>query len=463
MKKAMVFLGLVVSLGLFLSLNHVFGSTTATTDTASSSTTTKYIFTDTNYYYYSDYQELVSKVYKDAYDEFYSQIYDQVINDITDDFYQQIYDQVQSDLEGVLSEEQMALYIANFQQQIYDVVDIASQSVLGVTTYTPTNGTNTGSGVVFRYDAENDTFYLLTNYHVVANFINYEPDPESPAPYDPSIDITFGDGRTASATIYGYDTEVDLAVLVFSGVGHSDLVVSEFADPNSLAVGDFVFAVGNPLGNNFYNSVTMGIVGGLDRKVETDRFVDFIQHDAAINSGNSGGPIYDISGKIAGINVLKYANVEIEGMGFSIPVDLILRVLARMDAHDMTYHTIMPRLGASYYVLDELDIEGRMVHLQTISYSGKILNDLDITLPFGVYDGLIINNDFDDQTLDGYLTGGDLIVGIDGYRITTKQGFLDYFYGHYEAGDMVTFHFYAFDDKTYTYSTVQSSVTVQLK
>ncbi|HUA81008.1 MAG TPA: trypsin-like peptidase domain-containing protein [Dyella sp.] len=182
---------------------------------------------------------------------------------------------------------------------------------------------NLGSGVIVSADG-----YVLTNNHVIANSDN--------------IQVLLYDGRVAKATLVGADEETDLAVLKIADAGN--LPVIHMADPKKLRVGDVVLAIGNPL--NLNQTVTMGIISALGRQLSNSSPENFIQTDAAINLGNSGGALVNSNGDLVGINTLligKAANAE--GIGFAIPVDTATNVLRQLIA---TGRVIRGWLGASY-------------------------------------------------------------------------------------------------------------------
>ncbi len=169
-----------------------------------------------------------------------------------------------------------------------------------------------GSGVVV--DAERG--YILTNNHVVQRADN--------------IDVTLADGRLLEATLVGSDPQVDLAVLK---VEPAELVEIGFADSDSLRVGDFVVAIGNPFGLN--QTVTSGIVSALGRSgLGIEGYEDFIQTDASINPGNSGGALVNLEGGLVGINTAIFApsggNV---GIGFAIPANMARAVMEQLIEH----------------------------------------------------------------------------------------------------------------------------------
>jgi serine protease DegS/serine protease DegQ len=181
---------------------------------------------------------------------------------------------------------------------------------------------NLGSGVIVSADG-----YVLTNNHVIASADD--------------IQILLYDGRVAKAKLVGADEETDLAVLK---IDTGNLPVIQMADPKKLRVGDVVLAIGNPL--NLNQTVTMGIISAIGRQLSNSSPEDFIQTDAAINLGNSGGALVNSNGDLVGINTLligKAANAE--GIGFAIPVDTATNVLRQLIA---THHVIRGWLGANY-------------------------------------------------------------------------------------------------------------------
>jgi len=182
---------------------------------------------------------------------------------------------------------------------------------------------NLGSGVIVTADG-----YVLTNNHVIADASD--------------IQVLLYDGRVAKAKLVGADEETDLAVLKIQDA--SNLPVIQMADPKKLRVGDVVLAIGNPL--NLNQTVTMGIISAIGRQLSNSSPEDFIQTDAAINLGNSGGALVNSNGDLVGINTLligKAANAE--GIGFAIPVDTATNVLRQLIA---THHVIRGWLGANY-------------------------------------------------------------------------------------------------------------------
>lgn len=168
-----------------------------------------------------------------------------------------------------------------------------------------------GSGVVIAEGG-----YILTNNHVIEE--------------GSSFSVLLPSGDKADATLIGADASTDLAVLKIADESlAASLVPVDLGSSAELVVGETAIAIGNPGGEVLANTVTSGIVSALEREVagdNTTRDIKYIQHDAPINSGNSGGGLFDVSGRLIGINTLKYAgsqfsSVSFEGLGFAIPVD----------------------------------------------------------------------------------------------------------------------------------------------
>lgn len=178
----------------------------------------------------------------------------------------------------------------------------------------------TGSGIIISEDG-----YILTNNHVISSENN------SSLYYDigqaTSIKINlYNNDQTYDATIVGTDSYTDLAVLKIDA---NDLTPATLGNSDNVKVGEFVMAIGNPLGMDY--SVTQGIVSAVNREVKSEGSVYYaIQTDAAINSGNSGGALVNANGEVIGINTLKFAGTGIEGMGFAIPISSTTSVINQL-------------------------------------------------------------------------------------------------------------------------------------
>ena len=191
-----------------------------------------------------------------------------------------------------------------------------------------------GSGVVIMEGG-----YVLTNYHVIEGGDSYQ--------------ILMPNGEKEDATLKGSDSSLDLAVLQLVNDDAAEQLVPAEIGTSNLPVGSTVVAIGNPSGEVLANTVTQGIVSALERSSvsssNTTRNVDYIQHDAAINSGNSGGGLFNYKGELIGINTLKYggsaySSVSVEGLGFAIPIDTAYPIALQLIE---TGEVIRPQMGIS--------------------------------------------------------------------------------------------------------------------
>lgn len=176
-----------------------------------------------------------------------------------------------------------------------------------------------GTGVVIKSGG-----IILTNAHVVSDIEN--------------ITVIFNDGESYPAQVQYIDKSSDLAVVKVNRLGLKPIA---FAPAGSTFPGQTVVAIGTPVSLSMRNSATKGIVSGVDVSL-SDSYYPLLQTDAAINGGNSGGPLLNMNGQLVGINSSKYAGIGIEGMAFSIPLETVNYVLAQFEANG---RVIRPDLG----------------------------------------------------------------------------------------------------------------------
>ena len=218
-----------------------------------------------------------------------------------------------------------------------DIYDMACEQVVGITTEVtgtnlfgmPVSGAVTGSGFIISEDG-----YILTNYHVVEEANKGKLD----------VTVILHDGTQYTAQIVAFEADNDVAVLKIDAEGLKPAVIG---DSDSLRVGDTVYAVGNPLGELEF-SMTTGHVSAKDRTITTDKSGETIamfQIDAPVNSGNSGGPVYNAEGQVVGIVTAKYADTGVEGIGFAIPINDAASIAN--DLITKGYVTGKARLGVS--------------------------------------------------------------------------------------------------------------------
>lgn len=173
-----------------------------------------------------------------------------------------------------------------------------------------------GSGVIYSSDG-----YIITNYHVIADAITNKSASKLEVFLDNASSESF------PATVVGYNISSDLAVIKINAKG---LTPVEITNSDKLKVGQYVITIGNPGGLEFMDSVTYGVVSGLNRVVSSDLGVELIQTDAAINPGNSGGALVNTKGQLVGINSSKIVSEEYEGMGFAIPSNTVVEICKRI-------------------------------------------------------------------------------------------------------------------------------------
>lgn len=200
----------------------------------------------------------------------------------------------------------------------------------------------TGTGIIMKEDG-----YIVTNAHVV-----YTDEYDAGKATD--VTVMLNDETRHDAKIIAFDKETDLAILKIDASG---LTPAEFGNSNDLRVGELVIAVGNPLGFDLFGSVTSGIVSALNREITVnEKSMALIQTDAAINSGNSGGPLLNSCGQVIGINSAKmgssYGQSNVEGLGFAIPISDAKLIID--DLIENGYVTGRPKLGFSSYDISEL-------------------------------------------------------------------------------------------------------------
>lgn len=212
-----------------------------------------------------------------------------------------------------------------------DMVDEASPSVVEV--YTETKQVSSwfqdyvtegaGSGVILSEDG-----YIVTNHHVIdgAN----------------TIKVRLSGGQSYTASLTGTDEKTDLAVLKISASG---LTAATLADSSSVRVGDFVIAIGNPLGE-LGGTVTNGIISAKDREITIDgEPMTLLQTSAAVNPGNSGGGLFNLDGELVGVVNAKSSGEDVEGLGFAIPANTVKEITQELIQHG--YVTGRPQLGIS--------------------------------------------------------------------------------------------------------------------
>lgn len=258
------------------------------------------------------------------------------------------------------------------------------------------SGSSTGSGVVVSADG-----YIVTNYHVVEGGESY------------TVQLT--DERVLSACLVGEDPTSDLAVLKVEAEG---LTSAQLGDSDLLRVGDSVVAIGDPLGVEYRGTMTNGIVSAINRNVNLNgRTMNLIQTNAALNSGNSGGPLINSCGQVIGINTVKIGafadRAGVEGLGFAIPSAVVRDIVGQIISQG--YVSGRPSLGISG--------EGLSLFYQRY-----------YRLPAGLYISEVAQSS---SAAAAGLAQGDILISIDGVRVYSQSD-LDTLLYSYAAGDKVT-------------------------
>ena len=276
-------------------------------------------------------------------------------------------------------------------QKIYEG---AISSVVSISC-TTTGGSASGTGVILS-----DNGYIVTNCHVVEDAVQ--------------LQVLLQDGSKLPASIIGLDAVSDLAVLQISA---QNLTPAKFGDSSALRVGDAVVAIGDPLGAELRGTMTDGIVSAINRDITTGgRTMTLIQTNAALNSGNSGGPLLNCYGQVIGINTMKigdYMNdAGVEGLGFAIPSTTVKEIV------------------------DQLIAQGYVSGRPSLGFTGQTVTAFD-RLYYGIPQGVCITSVKEDSDASAKgLTPGDILLQLNGIRISDLDSLQTLLYS-LNAGDTV--------------------------
>lgn len=270
-----------------------------------------------------------------------------------------------------------------------------------------------GSGVIYK--KEGDTAYLVTNTHVINGA--------------KKVDIRLADGTKVPGEIVGSDTYSDIAVVKIAA--DKVTTVAEFGDSSQLTVGETAIAIGSPLGSEYANTVTQGIVSSLNRNVSLKSedgqaiSTNAIQTDTAINPGNSGGPLINIQGQVIGITSSKIdsnGGTSVEGLGFAIPANDVINIIKQLEKDGKVTR---PALGI------------HMVNLSNLSTT-----DLQkLKLPGNVTSGVAVRSVQKNMPANGHLQQYDVITKIDDKAISSTTELQSALYSH-SIGDSMTVTYY---------------------
>ena len=270
-----------------------------------------------------------------------------------------------------------------------------------------------GSGVIYK--KEGNFAYLVTNTHVISGA--------------KKVDIRLADGTKVPGEIVGSDTYSDIAVVKIAA--DKVTTVAEFGDSDQLTVGETAIAIGSPLGSEYANTVTQGIVSSLNRNVslksEDGQAISTkaIQTDTAINPGNSGGPLINIQGQVIGITSSKIARngaTSVEGLGFAIPSNDAINIINQLEKNGKVTR---PALGI------------QMVNLSNLSST-----DLQrLNVPSSVTAGVVVRSVITSMPANGHLQQYDVITKVDDKAISSTTELQSALYSH-SIGDSMTITYY---------------------
>ena len=270
-----------------------------------------------------------------------------------------------------------------------------------------------GSGVIYKKDGE--YAYIVTNTHVINGA--------------KKVDVRLADGTKVPGEIVGTDTYSDIAVVKISSEKVS--AVAEFGDSSQLTVGETAIAIGSPLGSEYANTVTQGIVSSLNRTVslksEDGQAISTkaIQTDTAINPGNSGGPLINIQGQVIGITSSKIATnggTSVEGLGFAIPSNDAIKIIEQLEKNGKVTR---PALG-----------------IQMVNLSNLSTTDLQkLKLPDNITSGVAVRSVQPNMPANGHLEKYDVITKVDGNPIASTTELQNALYSH-SVGDEMTITYY---------------------
>ena len=308
-----------------------------------------------------------------------------------------------------------------------EAVDKVKNAVVSVITYSNSSNqglfekednsdsqiSSEGSGVIYK--KEGKYAYLVTNTHVINGA--------------KKVDILLADGNKVPGEVVGSDVYSDIAVVRISA--DKAKAVAEFGDSNQLTVGETAIAIGSPLGTDYANSVTQGIISSQGRnvKLKADNGQNIstraLQTDAAINPGNSGGPLINIQGQIIGITSSKISNngqTSVEGMGFAIPANDVVNIIKQLEEKGKV---VRPALG-----------------IQMMDLSNLSTSDLSqLKLPEKISGGVLVRSTLENMPASDKLQRYDVITKIDDTDIESTADLQSALYSH-QINDTIKVTFY---------------------
>lgn len=303
--------------------------------------------------------------------------------------------------------------VKNAVVSVITYADSSNQDLFTNDEHSDSQISSEGSGVIYKKDGK--YAYLVTNTHVISGA--------------KKVDILLADGNKVPGEVVGSDVYSDIAVVRISADKAKD--VAEFGDSNQLTVGETAIAIGSPLGTDYANSVTQGIISSQGRNVnlKADNGQNIstraLQTDAAINPGNSGGPLINIQGQVIGITSSKISTngqTSVEGMGFAIPANDVVNIIKQLEENGKV---VRPALGI------------QMMDLANLSTS-----DLSkLKLPEKISGGVIVRSTLDNMPASDKFQRYDVITKIDDTDIESTADLQSALYSH-QIDDTIKVTFY---------------------
>ncbi|KYG89841.1 2-alkenal reductase [[Bacillus] sp. KCTC 13219] len=333
--------------------------------------------------------------------------------------------------------------VTEVSSDVTTAVEQVSEAVVGITNIQEVSSfwnqsvssqeAGSGSGVIYKI-AE-DKAFIVTNYHVIEGA--------------QQLEVTLADGTKEEAQLVGSDIWTDLAVVAIDSKNVT--ATAKFGDSDALKQGETVIAIGNPLGLEFYGSVTRGIVSGKDRSVPVDLNNDgqedwqteVLQTDAAINLGNSGGALINIAGELVGINSMKIAQSSVEGLGFSIPINSAIPIIEELEQHGEVKR---PAMGVSLLDLTEVPA---FYQQQTLKIPEEITTGVVVT-------DVVRGSAAETAGVQQY----DVIVEMDGKKIENAIELRKHLYNEKEVGDTLQLKVYRQGEIVELQLTLNNSATL---
>lgn len=308
----------------------------------------------------------------------------------------------------VVSNSKIETINYNIETDTTETIEKVNESVVGVAVYSNKQLTSSGSGVV--YEVDGNTNYIITNHHVISDA--------------KEIQVVFSNTESITAELVGSDQYSDIAVLKVTTDFETKAI--EIGDSDLLKTGEPVLAIGSPLGIEFAGTVTQGIVSATNRTISVDLNSDsaddwdmnVIQTDAAINPGNSGGAFVNAAGELVGITSMKFTDTSVEGMGFALPINDVMKDVAEIRSSGKVSRPVIGISGVS---------------LSNFSGYEKRYYQINTSLEDGIYVAKVQENG---PAGKAGIKVGDIIVKLEDKEITTYKSFLTELYSK-KPGDVV--------------------------